>query len=201
MDPLLSAVEEYLAEQEQEAGPAEAQVEWLPEHFARRMSELNADAAAAEARCKAIVADAHAGFEGTMAEIRAKIGGLKWKYLNDLHTVVRTMLDGKKSRSINTAYGKIGFRTRAARETMVVADPAVAYSVAVRECPQAVIPTVKLSELPPGFPGTRMEKHPATEVFYCGSTELETREPDVPLPANRQTLAEFFGIAFTGDTK
>lgn len=177
-DPLAEALEDVINEQADEAALArEADPDaWLPEWYAEKEARLVGAEAAAQARYDAELSLLQQGLDGVKSEVRRQRSGLEWKWAEPLRKELNARLQGGKSRSINTTYGKVGFRTSGGGEKLVVDDEDAAIEDALLREPSAVKMSLLTSMVHKDLAGTHFLKPDATERLYVGKTVLGKKE-------------------------
>ena len=122
-----------------------------------------------------------------LKRIERKREYLLWKWGPIAQNEVFQQTRGKKSRSIDTPSGRVGFRKSGGGEKVVVDDEELAIRHAADKCPDAIKVTRKLlvselKALPEPLPGTHKETTPKRDRFFVGKHTRDV-EDSAALPA------------------
>lgn len=109
---------------EPEEARAQPDLDWLGDWYTQQLTRIDAEEAAIKTQ-----------HEARLAEVQARRKALKWRWGEELKEHVRGLLAGAKKKSVNFAYGKVGFRKAS---HVIVEDEESALRWARRHCPAAV---------------------------------------------------------------
>ena len=165
-DKMMEALAEELAAIDADANLARAEESdtWVVDWFMEQLLMLDAAKAA-------IAANVHRLND----QIERRRKALEYRWGEKFESEVRKQLTGK-SKSIQTLFGRAGYRTVGGKPQIVIEDEEVAIDAASVSCPDAVKILYRLGktevlkytqETGEELPGTRLETPEAQEKFYA----------------------------------
>ena len=151
---------------------------WLPGWFCRESARLDAEEAALKAQ-----------YAKRRGQLDARRLAMRIVWRKPLNAEVDRQLAAQagKKRSIETEFGRCGYRATAAREGVVVHNETAALAAAAFACPDAISATLRPAELlaythktGEELPGTRLTTTPKRDTFYAGSERFDVATGDAP---------------------
>lgn len=150
--------------------PAKQGYDGIPEWYMKKVAEIEAEDAGAKAKYQLLRDTIDKALESELSGINQKRQGLQWKWGAIFQDEVNKLLAGGKARSINTSWGRAGYRTIAARPQVVIEDEQTALAAADIACPDAITKKLKTSEI--------LNHYKATGEVLPGTNIVETEKAD-----------------------
>ena len=172
-DPLLDSLEESLAEVD------ERRDETISDWLCKVLLDIEAKKASIKADRDTRVDAINGAAEAELSSLERRIKAVWWKYGQEVKAAAWLEIEGKKQKYVQTPYGRLQFRTKPARDKVVILDEAVALEAAKKHCPEAVKTTEKiLVSLLEGFklPGTTIDHQEAATVIEYKATKPRERD-------------------------
>lgn len=157
-------------------GEQESDLSWLPGWYCQQMTRMDAEGGVLK---KQLVV--------RLAQLDARRRAIRWRWGAAVKEEVDRQIReaGGKKKSIETEYGRCGYRTIPARDKVEIVDDAKAIDAAAFSCPDAIKKTLLVSVLlehakatGEELPGTRLVRTEPREQVYAGSdkdlTETES---------------------------
>lgn len=155
---------------------------WVVDFFLRAAGQLRAAEDVIDGQYKVL-----------KRQIEARRKGLLWKWGPTFQAESRKRLaTGKKKKSFDTFFGRVGLRKSGGRETLIIDDEVQALEAAEFLCPDAIkrsltkTPVLELIKSGTPVPGAHVETTPEVETFYAGDITFGQAQ----LPADAMPLLE-----------